>query len=125
MEEALKDNVSERISIRTSDIVYLFTKPDKIGIRFFNESGEESKDGIFLTNPKTVARTKWNSRINKVSGPQILKTVNGDISINTFIVSETVYYSIIDKILVGRHKDGLTELNINSEDLINKETYTK
>ncbi len=95
-----------------ADVVYVFTAPDKPGIRFYDRtpSGAEAQmtgvlpDGKFITDMDSISKAEWDEALNKANTVSRVMTRNGEVVVKTIMVSEEQLDKIMSEII--RQKEG-------------------
>lgn len=109
-QEKKEENIASK---EYADIVYIFTSPDKPGIRFYDKSPSGAvarltgflPKGKFITNIHSISEVKWDSNINEANTARKVKTENGELAVKTIMVSEKQFNLIMGEIIRQNESD--------------------
>lgn len=119
-----------RIDRELADVVYIFTSPDKPGIKFYDRTpyGAEAKmtgilpKGKFITDPNSISIEEWDETINKENRSVLVRGYNGGYKVTTIMVSEEQFDKIIKGIVSQIEKERVV-IDTREKQLENKSDY--
>ena len=95
--------------------VYIFTKPNEIGMKFYDRSSESSvteksvllSNGTFQTDVNSILAVRWDDEINGVNESRLIKTEDGSYTATTIMVSVEKMMKILESILVAEDQNAI------------------
>lgn len=109
--------------------IYIFAKPDEMGMKFYDRTPDRQIPGIsallskgtFRTAAESISPARWEPKINGVNESRLIKTSNGSYTATTIIVSVEKMMEILESILVAEDQNDIIidvrENKTKSEDI--------
>jgi len=103
--------------------IYIFTSPNRDGIKFYDRSPEGAvakfagslPEGKYLTDRASVSIVKWDNDVNGYNETKKLKYMDGECSATTWIVSNEEMLRILDSIVNAEEPERIT-IGVNRVD---------
>lgn len=95
-----------------ADVVYIFTTPDKPGIKFYDRTPKGAvaqmtgilPEGKYITDIHSMSKVSWDESLNKENTTNKVMTRDGEVVVKTIMVTVEQLNDILDEII--RQKDG-------------------
>ena len=113
-----------------ADVVYIFTSPDKPGIKFYDRTPQKAEaaivgtlpQGKFITDTSSIYTAQWDESINEENETVRIRVYDGAYKATTIMVSEEQFDEIIRKI-VSQMKNDKIIIDTRKKTFENKRDY--
>lgn len=117
------NNLDKLPETELADVIYIFTSPDKPGIKLHSRSPRSALHfGVFETDVYSISVVNWDKEKNNPNNAELVRTRTGSVVVKTYMVSEQEMLRIKKSILRQRDNISIT-INITQNKLTSNIDY--